>query len=289
MTEPTAQDALTYAYGVARDAHEALADALAGLRGVADAPVHLVRGGANRDVVVAVSPVPARDFEEAALHVHLEDLDWLESVARAHHRVIEALAVHTTVLPLRLATVYLDDDRVRHMLDARREAFAERLSALAGHEEWGVKIYVETPATTEARPEPAGPAPDPGLSPGRAYLSRRRAQHRVREDAYQEAERAAERVEAAARDHAVDRVQHRPQQGELAQGPGENVVNDAYLVPLEHAADFGAAVRSAADGLPGIRVDVTGPWAPYSFIATTRDEPSPDEPSQGGQPQGAAP
>src|SRR5437762_2746049 len=102
MTEPTAQDALTYAYAVARDAYEALTDALSGLRGVADAPVHLVRGGTDHGVVVAVSPVPAQDFQEAALHAHLEDLDWLESVARAHHRVIEALAARTTVLPLRL-------------------------------------------------------------------------------------------------------------------------------------------------------------------------------------------
>ncbi len=97
---------------------------------------------------------------------HLEDLDWLESVARAHHRVIEALAARTTVLPLRLATVYLDDERVRQMLDARQEAFAERLADLAAHAEWGVKIYVEAPAADRrARPRhpPSGPQPRAGL------------------------------------------------------------------------------------------------------------------------------
>lgn len=115
---------ISYAYAVARDADGSLEKALSGLPGVAEAPVHLVRVERSDNVVVAVSPVPERDFQETALRAHLEDLDWLESVARAHHRVIEALAARTAVLPLRLATVYLDDERVRLMLQARREMFA---------------------------------------------------------------------------------------------------------------------------------------------------------------------
>ncbi|MEU9619369.1 MULTISPECIES: GvpL/GvpF family gas vesicle protein [unclassified Streptomyces] len=281
-------EAITYAYAVARDTDGSLEEALSGLSGVADTPVHLVRVGRNDDVVVAVSPVPERDFQEAALRTHLEDLDWLEAVARAHHRVIEALAARTAVLPLRLATVYLDDERVRLMLRARHEAFAGRLTDLAAQVEWGVKIYVEPPAATESPTDAptgtglnpdtgvspdTGLSPDADLSPGRAYLSRRRAQRHAREDAYRDAEQAAERVEAAGRAHAVDRVQHRPQQGELARGPGENVINDAYLVPLQHAEDFRADVMRAAEGLSGVRVEVTGPWAPYSFATLAEAEP----------------
>ncbi|MEE1767806.1 GvpL/GvpF family gas vesicle protein [Streptomyces sp. JV185] len=255
---------VTYAYAVARDADGSLAETLSGLPGVSDAPVHLVRAREGHDVVIAVSPVPERDFQEAALRVHLEDLEWLESVARSHHRVIEALAARTTVLPLRLATVYLDDERVRVTLRARHEAFDRRLNELAAQVEWGVKLYIETTAASES---PADADALSGLSPGRAYLNRRRAQQHAREDAYQDAERAAERVEAAARAHAVDRVQHRPQQGELARRPGENVVNDAYLVPLHRTEGFRAAVMKAAEGLPGVRIEVTGPWPPYSFAA----------------------
>ncbi|MFE0186809.1 GvpL/GvpF family gas vesicle protein [Streptomyces sp. NPDC058989] len=259
---------VSYAYAVARDAEGSLEDTLAGLPGVADAPVRLVRTGQDADVVVAVSPVPAQDFEEDALRAHLEDLEWLESVARAHHRVIEALAARTTVLPLRLATVYLDDERVRLMLEDRRQAFTDRLSALDAHVEWGVKIYVEAAAG-----QPDETPPDTGLSPGRAYLSHRRAQRHARDDAYREAEQVARRVEDAARAYAVDRVQHRPQQGELARGPGENVVNDAYLVPQRHAEGFRADVLRVAEGLPGVRVEVTGPWAPYSFAAPAEAGP----------------
>ncbi|WP_319020251.1 GvpL/GvpF family gas vesicle protein [Streptomyces peucetius] len=81
------------------------------------------------------SSVHSRDFDEAALRRHLEDLEWLEGVAWAHHAVIEALGAATTVLPLRLATVYLDDDRAREALDEGRAVFERLLARLEGHVE----------------------------------------------------------------------------------------------------------------------------------------------------------
>ncbi|GGN80902.1 gas vesicle protein [Streptomyces albiflavescens] len=254
-------DLMTYAYAVVRNA-EGLWEATATLRGIADAPVRLVTGSRDERVMLEVSHVPAQDFREDALKQHLEDLEWLEAVARAHHGVIEASAARTTVLPLRLATVYLDDSRARDVLEAGRAMFAERLARLAEHVEWGVKIYVEPSAA------PAAPAaPSTGLPPGRAYLRDRRQQQSARDSVYQAAQQAAEQVEAAGRKYAAERVRHRVQQGALADavGAGENVVNDAYLVSLTCCEQFLAEVTHGADGLQGVRVEATGPWAPYSF------------------------
>jgi hypothetical protein len=264
--------AISYAYAVARDT-PALGEALSGLSGVSGAPVHLVRSESCDGLVVAVSPVSGNEFGEDALRSHLEDLDWLESTARAHHRVIETLARRTTVLPLRLVTVYLDDERVRSMLEGRCAAFDSRLDDLASHAEWGVKVFVDEPAA-----QPPGTRPPPGeQSPGRAYLNRRRTQRDAREDVYRRAGQVAERIESAARPYAVGRVRHRPQQGGIAPRTGENVTNDAYLVPLRHTEEFRAGVTRAADGLEGVRIETTGPWAPYSFVTADTPEERKEE------------
>ncbi|MEV5342252.1 GvpL/GvpF family gas vesicle protein [Streptomyces sp. NPDC052676] len=254
---------LSYAYAVVRSSATAAPAALSGVRGVAGAPVTLVRAG---PVAAAVSPVPADEFSETALTARLEDLDWLEATARAHHVVVDALAAHTTVLPLRLATVYRDDARVERMLNARERDFTSLLDRLDGHLEWGVKVYAE--ADPAPPPEQDAPAGEPGS--GRAYLRRRRQQYRTREDVWRAAEEAARRTAELARGLAVDRARHRPQQGDLAAVPGRhvaNVANDAYLVPRHLAEEFRERMRHAADDLPGVRVEVTGPWAPYSFTA----------------------
>lgn len=254
-------DRVSYAYAVLRGGGVP-EGALAALTGVAGAPVGLVTSG---PLAAAVSPVPAADFREDALRRHLEDLDWLETVARAHHTVIEALSAHTTVLPLRLATVYLDDARVLAVLRDDDAAFTQVLERLAGHLEWGVKIYVEAPAAASAGPAGAGAGED--LSPGRAYLRARRAQRHSRDEAYRAAEEAAARVETIGRELATGHARHRVQQGQLVAGAGENVLNDAFLLADEQAEAFRARVLAAGEGLPGVRVDVTGPWAPYSFAA----------------------
>ncbi|MFI9646034.1 GvpL/GvpF family gas vesicle protein [Streptomyces sp. NPDC052040] len=265
---------LCYAYAVMGSAPPDLP----GVRGVAEAPVALVRSGR---LAAAVSAVPREGFSEEALKAGLENLEWLEATARAHHRVIEALAAHTTVLPLRLATVYLDEARVRQMLDERKADLTAQLDRLADHEEWGVKVYAEAQPPSAAPASPASPAV--AEDAGRAYLRRRRHQRQEREDAWRVAEEAVRRTEREARGLAVERTRHRPQQGSLARTPGENIANDAYLVPRRVSGEFRTRMLHAADGLAGVRVEVTGPWAPYSFTAPLGPETQPGTQEGAGQ------
>ncbi|MEU1804486.1 GvpL/GvpF family gas vesicle protein [Streptomyces sp. NPDC019937] len=264
---------MVYAYAVLRPTPEA-ARAVAALRGVADEQVGLVETG---DLAAAVGPVPAEEFGEGALTARLEELPRLESLARGHHGVVAALTPLGAVLPLRLATVYRDEDRVRQTLQERRDEFLPLLERLTGRVEWGVKVYTTASEETAGAPEGGaeGDAGDAGLSPGRAYLAARRRRRRGAEDAWQAAVRTASRIADEAGEIAVERVAHRPQRGELARAGGgetgndgeygENIANDAYLVPVDRAEDFRARVLAAVEGRQGVRVEVTGPWAPYSF------------------------
>lgn len=251
---------LSYVYAVGPNVPE-LEHAARALTGLQDGPVHTVEAN---NLAAVVSSVPEARFDEEGFKAQLEDLERLELIARTHHGVVEALFRAVTVLPLRLATVYRDDARVAAMLDESGAEFTALLDRLAGHLECGVKVYALPP---DPRTGPSAPARTGtgGGSPGRAYLQRRKAQRTRHEDAAREAAEIAARVADVAAAHAVDRVAHRPQQGELATGDGRNITNDAYLVPIGATDGFAAAVREAARDLPGVRVEVTGPWAPYSF------------------------
>ncbi|WP_418960661.1 GvpL/GvpF family gas vesicle protein [Streptomyces tritici] len=256
---------LSYAYAVLRPTAALDGDALGGVDGVAGGALRLV---GTDDLAAAVSSVPEADFSEAALKRHLENLDWLERVARAHDGVVAFLASYTTVLPLRLATVYVDDDRVRDVLHRGEAAFTRLLDRLADHVEWGVKIYAETTGGASAGEGRGDVDAAAGASdPGRAYLRRRRQEREERGAARSAAAEAVRRIDVAAGAVALERARHRPQQGQLAAGPGENVANDSYLVARERSEEFRERVRDAADGLRGVRVEITGPWAPYSFAA----------------------
>ncbi|MEU0299381.1 GvpL/GvpF family gas vesicle protein [Streptomyces sp. NPDC006175] len=262
MTEqatPATGPDMSYVYAVSR-AGTPLDAALAGRQGLEGTPLRTVHSG---DLAAVVSSVPSALYGTEGMQAQMEDLGRLEVLARTHHAVVEGAYEHATVLPMRLATVYLDDERVRGMLGAREPEFTALLARLEGHVELGVKVYADPREAVSV--SGAAPEADTTASPGRAYLQRRRAQQQNHRATYRSAGSVAAEVPARVAGIARAHVTHHPQQGDLAQAAGENIVNDAYLVQGTEAEAFRAALAGLADGVPGVRVEITGPWAPYSF------------------------
>jgi Gas vesicle synthesis protein GvpL/GvpF len=51
-------------------------------------------------------------------------------------------------------------------------------------------------------------------------------------------------------------------------------VNAAYLVDAERAEELAAWARRLEAEAPGARVEVTGPWASWSFVPPVGEEPA---------------
>ncbi|WP_328437630.1 GvpL/GvpF family gas vesicle protein [Streptomyces sp. NBC_00444] len=252
---------LRYVYAVCRPFRSALQAQLKGVAG--EPPKQLTHHG----LVAVLSTVPERDFAEEPLRAHLEDLEWLTETARAHQSVIDALTAVTTPLPLRLATVFRDDSGVRIMMEAREEEFRRTLDRLEGRVEWGVKVYVD------AEPAQTGPPAGTGTpASGRDYLRQRRSRVRAHEDRWQQAERFASGLHATLSARAEDSRLHAPQNSSLSGASGRNVLNAAYLVPRADSESFVEIVDRTKDEEAGIRVELTGPWAAYSFVGFAGEE-----------------
>ncbi|MFF3764340.1 GvpL/GvpF family gas vesicle protein [Streptomyces sp. NPDC001922] len=256
---------LQYVYAVTRSADCRLPE---DLRGIGGAPVAVVE---EDGLAAAVTAVPAADFEEAPLRARLEDLEWLERTARAHQHVVDAVAATGCALPLRLATVYRDERGVRQLLTSGRERFGSAFALLEGRDEWGVKIYTDSgpAAPANGSAAPAGTRARPAS--GRDYLRQRQQQRKAQESTRQQADdRAREAHEALARLAERSRL-HRPQDSRLSGASGQNVLNGAYLVDREEAAAFRSLVSELAGRAAGLRIELTGPWAPYSFTSADSD------------------
>ncbi|MQY08753.1 GvpL/GvpF family gas vesicle protein [Actinomadura macrotermitis] len=256
-----------YLYGVARDLDPA---ALTGLAGVSGAPVRALHAGG---LTALVSTVALAEYGEQALRANLEDLDWLEATARAHHDVVGHAARAAATAPVRIATLYRDDDRVAALLAARHDDFSAMLDTIAGRSEWGVKVYAY-PEALKPDPEPpaapadAGGAAGTGGGVGTAYLRRRQQQRRSREDATRRVAAQAQAIHNELAPLAVAARQHPPQDPRLSGHPGVPILNVAYLLEDDQAAGFTGLATAIGDRTPGLGVEVTGPWPPYSFIDT---------------------
>jgi hypothetical protein len=264
------------------------------LTGVAGANVRAARAAG---LIAVVSDVDLAEFGEVALRRNLEDLAWLETVARAHHSVIDAASRLFPLLPTRLATVYSSDESMAAALGPRREELLAALRRVGGRVEWGVKAYAVAEAEPDERvpaqgaaggpAEPAADAPGAGgRGAGLAYLKRRRAQLSARSEAWRSALAAARAVHARLSRHAVLTRLYPAQSPQLSGNQRPMVLNAAYLLDANDGTGFASHVAAAGDAQPELELDLNGPWPPYSFTADGAQ--SAEETSPTGQGPAAA-
>ena len=225
------------------------------------------------DLTVLVSRVPLAEFAEEPLRRNLNDFEWLERVARRHEAVLEGALQGATIVPLRLCTIYADEQGAARMLDEERSALLTALEALAGREEWGVKLLVDRDAlesAARARSTEAAALEEEmdARTGGGAYMLKRRLDRHLREVADSLADELADDVHARLQDWASDAVLNRPQNRDLSRHEGEMLLNAAYLVEtakVERLHELVAELETRHGEL-GARLELTGPWPPYNFV-----------------------
>jgi hypothetical protein len=284
------EDTGVWTYAITEDGHLSGPDGevdLSWVTGVGEAKVRTI---ACSGLTALVSDVSLAEFGEAALRENLENLDWLDEVAREHHYVIDAAARQFPLLPVRLATVYSGDAAVCAALAEHNGQLLDVLRRVGGRIEWGVKAYAAqepeaAPESGTAESDMAGPAPaarnlaagdtgedaGPEGGAGLAYLKRRRTQLTAAREAKATAVNAAQAVHADLTAKATDTRLHPPQSAQLSGVRQPMLLNAAYLLDPSDASTFTAAVAGQATAHPELRVELTGPWPPYSFAGYDDD------------------
>ncbi|MEW1613941.1 MULTISPECIES: GvpL/GvpF family gas vesicle protein [unclassified Streptomyces] len=271
MTHPTSRaraagTGVTYVFAVCRGTRATNTADVTGLAGMpGGAAVRLLPSG---PLTAVVQTVPAADFTDEVWQTRLADRQEIERYARAHHEVVSAAAAHGPAVPLPLATLYHDDDRARRALDDEAHRFHSVLKRIAQHAEWGVKVYEPAAVPEEREPATAGgggreapAAPGAGL----AYLNRRRGVHERRERRREQALSVAESVDAELRELAAASRRLRTH-GAVPAGDGRvHVLNATYLVAVQRTDELAARVSELGERT-GARIELTGPWVPYSFV-----------------------
>jgi hypothetical protein len=240
-----------WAYGVT-----AAGAAPSGLTGVAGGAVEPLE---HDGLALLVSRVSLDEYGEEPLRRNLNDLAWLERVARAHETVLDGALEATTVVPLRLCTIFAGEDGARRMLEERAGVLRQALGTLEGREEWSVKLLVDR----ERVAAPSGAQAESGA----AYLLRRRAERDQRAAADDAVAAVAADVHHRLRDWAGAGVRRPAQNRELSGYAGDMVLNGAYLVERARADELRGLVDELRERHrdSGARIELSGPFPAYNF------------------------
>ena len=238
------------------------------LTGVEGSSVDVVREGG---LAALVSRVPISDYGDQRLREHLEDIAWVERTARAHERVLEAALQTATIVPLRLCTIYFDQDGVRRLLREEQAALRQQLEALDGRAEWGLKVFVDRDRLSATAAGDRAESARAGSSEGADYLagkqrerSRRNETDRLATACAQESHARLEREASAARVNPLQRPEAHGRDAEM-------LLNAVYLVQRENVGRLESAVEELREeyGPLGFSLELTGPWPAYNFVGAS--------------------
>ena len=169
---------------------------------------------------------------------------------RAHDAIVRRLAeISEAVLPARFGTVQ-DASALSEWL-AAAVGLDEALRLVAGREQMTLHVFqADAPAASEAGGERVE---ETGLGPGARYLAERQRHWRHQEQ-IPELEPLRPRLDALV---AAERVELR------ATPPWRASVY--HLIERGRSAEYREAVEANLDLVGGVRLRVSGPWAPYAF------------------------
>jgi hypothetical protein len=256
-----------YAYAITR-ADLPLPDAVPALTG--SGRVHVLRehdlGLLFSDEHLDDLQVDENDLSESGL---------LARLVRAHDAVVRAAFDVGPVLPLRFGTVVEDERGARQLLTTHAEAARKRLDHVHGCDEWGLRLtrfLEEDRAPRHAViASPQGDTENAQVRTGTEYLAHRRQALHEADEVSRKVQQAADRVQEEL-SYAVDFLQR-------GGSAGSSLLLDvAYLIPRASEPRFRADTDRLATELDqqGLRLEVTGPWPPYSFASLDPGGPDGD-------------
>jgi len=190
------------------------------------------------------------------LEANMENLEWLALHGVRHQQVVGEIAESMTVVPARFATLFSSKAALKKDVEERAAALKKVFARIADADEWGVKVLVEE--------QPAIAAGASRVSSGRDYLQQKAArikQRPERNDA--EVEEFAAALEKVASGSAPS--------GKVSGAQPGLVWQATFLVPRARSKRWEAVLQEFVERWQGKRrIEVTGPWPPYSFVSDAK-------------------
>lgn len=236
---------------------------------LARVPAGMPRGARPRTVEgprgtwLIVSEVPLNAYGTDAINTGLKDMAWVSARAMAHEAVVEFCARTADVIPMKLFTIFRDDERaVSHVGSAAR--LGPIFRRIAGCTEWSVRVNCVPSAAPGTHARRSRSASREAKGSGTAFLQRKKAHRDEVRAAADLARQVVENVHARLARIAKAAVR---KEGDV---PGTNLMLDAaFLVSRKKERTFQRELQrlSGRAAAAGCDVVLSGPWPPYHFVA----------------------
>jgi len=226
------------------------------------------------DFYVIVKYVSENEFSEENFKKNLSDLQWVESNAREHIRVISEMMDCCTVIPFNFGTIYTSEASLKKFVSDYYASLIENFHHIKGKEEWSVKIYCDRKALSEQIDELSEEAAAlekqiMASSPGKAFLLKIKKTGLIENEIIRLHKNYGQKYYDEFKNLSESTSLNNLLPKEFTGREDTMILNATFLVNKNKVADFISTVETCRkkDGNSGCFIEATGPWPPFSFIS----------------------
>lgn len=260
---PLANEEVLYAFGIIQVNQEGMVDLL----GMEDRPCRIVENG---NLGMLVCPVLRKEYSEESLHLHMEDMAWVESHARRHEETLLKTMEGKAIIPLPFCTIFTDEENIKRQLAQNKEEIQADLQRLGNHNEMHVKLFVDRKRLLEKLHQEL---PYSGGQSGGGYFQKRQWEKKIEEEMERVMNDYGESLYQDLNNISAE-VILLDKAGVVAPEGQQVVFAVQYLMAKECREEWDKKLKEfdeAADSL-GFILDVSGPWPPYHFSQLIKEE-----------------
>jgi hypothetical protein len=247
--KPQANATALYLYGITQK-KVSLAPGVVGVGGSASIEPIECEG-----LVCWISRVDKGEFADN-LASKVENLDWLAETSMRHQQVASAIAEHTEILPARLATVFLTLSSLETDVRKNKRVLETDFARVKDSEEWGVKVFAVT-----TKPE----LPAEARKSGKEYLKAKAAM--LQKPAGKEPDSEIEKFAEALTKIAVSTADG----GQISGAQRGLKWQISLLLKRDDREKLDGLLKKYSGEWAEVRrIELTGPWPPYSFVTRAR-------------------
>lgn len=211
-------------------------------------PVHSIECG---EFVCWISAVD-RDGFSREINRNMENLEWLALHGVRHQQVVAEIAGRAAIIPARFGTVFSGEEALLKNVQGRKTALKKVLQRISDADEWGVKVFAE--------PQPATQPPEK-IRSGKEYLQHKASRLKRRPERDDSVLREfGNKLAKIATDSAPS--------GKISGVQPDLLWQATFLVPRSRRKQWDRALQDFVKKWSGSRrIEVNGPWPPYSFVS----------------------
>ena len=226
------------------------------------------------DFHIFVKYVNENDFSEVNLKKHLSDIEWLETNARDHIRIISMIMESDDVVPFKFGTIFNTIAGLHKFIADYNDSLIENFNYIKGKEEWSVKVYCNRKELSDQIDEMSEEAASLELqimssSPGKAFLLRRKKTDLIENEMDRLCKKYGQEYYDALSSLSFTTSLNNLLPKEYTGRECTMILNATFLLNKQKVSEFMSTLNSLKDKVKHsvFIIEESGPWPPFSFIS----------------------